>query len=406
MVDKGIACHRRLGRGAGLVVATLLVAVAGCSALAPSAGSEPSPALPALSATGQWTGLQWRDVTASAAGFFSGRATLVGVFPPEFDPAGIVAWSGGVALIGGGDRSVWTSKDGLSWSPSPGAPNYAGLISWNGMLVAGGFVNNQQGLWTSTDANVWHKAPIRFDTVGCQQGGECLGLAAGPEGILAVTTERRISLMDPGTPWLSTDGVSWTPHPLPEDANQVSVHAFQDGFIAAGSVPLAGAAPGNFVPRAWRSVDGIRWTVYRAVRPGGTTNDQWPYWGISGPWSIMEGSLGADDGGIHSTDGETWVEDSEYVPGSQLVSDGTRIIAAQTWLSRFFLSEGDGRWRELEQGGEIGQLPSGGHVYMLPGGLLWVTKDRVFFGEALSGIHPSGSLAPVTPSPTPWPGPS
>jgi hypothetical protein len=399
MVDKGIVCYRRLGRGAGLLVATLLAGVAACSALAPRVGSEPSPAVPAQSATGQWTGLQWRDVTVPAGGFFRGRAPLVGVFPP--DPAGIVAWRGGVAMVGGDDRSVWTSKDGLSWSPSPGAPKYAGLVGWNGMLVAGGFVNNQQGLWTSTDANVWHKAPIRFDTVGCGQGGECLGLAAGPKGILAVTTEGRVGLMDPGTPWLSTDGVSWTPHPFPQDANQVSVHAFRDGFIAVGSVPLAGAALGNFVPRAWRSVDGIRWSVYRAVRPGVTTNDQWPYWGLNDPWSIVEGSLGVEDGGIHSTDGETWVEDSEYVPGSQLVSDGTRIVAAQTWLSRFFLSEGDGRWRELEQGGDIGQLPSGGHVYMLPRGLLWVTKDRIFLGEALSGIHPNGSLAPVTPSPTP-----
>ena len=404
-VGKEICGGRRLGRAVGLVVATLLVGVAGCSASATSKGPILSPAVPTDSATGQWTGLEWRDVTASAGGFFSHRAPVVGS-ALGYDPAGIVVWNGGVAMIGGSDRSVWTSKDGLSWSPSPGAPKYAGLIGWNGMLVAGGFVDHEPGLWTSTDANVWHKAPIRFDTAGCEQVGECIGLTAGPRGILAVTTEGRISLMDPGTPWLSTDGVTWTPHPLPEDTDQVSVHAFRDGFIAAGSVPLAGAAPGTFVPKAWRSPDGVRWSAYRAVRPGVTTDDRWPYWGLSGPWNIMEGLLGADDGGIHSTDGETWEADTAYFPGSRLVSDGTRIIAAQTWLSRFFLSEGDGHWRELEQGGDIAQLPPGGQTYILPRGLLWVTKDRVFYGEALSGVHPSGSLNPVTPSPTPWPGPS
>ena len=404
MLVRGIAGRTRLRQVAGLATAALLV-VAGCAPSSVSNRPSPSVAPPTHSGNGQWTGLQWRDVTATARDFFSHRAPPVQYL--QYDPAGIVVWRGGMAMIGGVDRSVWISPDGLTWTKSPGAPAYAGLVGWNGTLAAGGFVNDEPGLWTSSDAVTWRKAPIRFDVSGCEQVGECLGLAAGPQGIIGVTTEGRISLMDPGTPYLSTDGVTWTSRPLPEDANQVAVNAFMNGFIAAGSVPLAGASPGSFAPRAWRSPDGVHWTVYHAVRPGGTTNDQWPYWGLSGPWTIEEGPLGAEDQWMHSIDGVTWEEDTEFIEGgAQMVSDGARIIGAQTWLSRFFLSEGDGHWRELEQGGDIAQLPAGGHAYLLPTGLLWVAGERVFFGQALSGVHPSGSLAMPTPSPTPWPGPS
>jgi hypothetical protein len=391
---------------AGLVSVVLLVVAAGCAASSVSHSPLPSPAPATHSENGQWTGLQWREVTRTEGDFFSHRAPPVAVPMPGYDPAEIVVWNGGVAMIGGDDRSVWTSKDGLSWLPSPGSPNYAGLVSWNGMLLAGGFVNDRPGLWTSTDASAWQQAPIRFDVYGCQQAGVCLGLATGRKGILAVTTEGRLGLMDPGTPYLSTDGVTWTPYPLPEDANSVAVHSFFGGFLATGSVPVPGQAAGAMVPRVWLSSDGIHWSVYRAVRPGGTTNDQWPYWGLMDPWPIVEGPRGAYSCWMSSPDGTTWREDYGVPYDQQALSDGARIIVAQTWLARFYLTEGDGNWFELEQGGDIGQLPAGGRAYLLPNGLLWVAGERVFFGEALSGVHPSGSLVPWTPSPTPWPGPS
>jgi hypothetical protein len=400
---------RRLsGRATVLLVASFLVA--GCAGSATSTGASPvaplSPSVgPLVTNGGQWTGLQWRDVTATAGDFFGHRAPPVQNYGP-YDPAKIVVCSGGVAMIGGPDRSVWTSPDGLTWTKSPRGPAYAGPIGWNGMLAAGRLGGDAGSPWASTDALTWRKAPIRFNTEGCQQVGECIGLTAGPQGIIAVNTEGRMSVMDPGTPYLSTDGVTWTPRPLPEDANEVAVHAFMGGFIAAGSVHLAGSPAGSFVPRVWRSPDGINWTAYRASRPG-VANDQWPYWGLSGSWPIVEGPLGAEDDWIHTTDGVTWTEDTEFVEGgAQMVSDGARIIGAQTWLSRFYLSEGDGRWRELEQGGDIGRLPAGGYAFLLPNGLIWVAGERVFFGRALAGTHPSGSLVPWLPSPTPWPGPS
>ena len=403
------SCRRIIRLIIGALAMALVVGVTGCASSAGpgvgESGSRPVSPGPA-GAGGQWTGLQWRDVTATAGDFFSHRAPPGQYFGP-FDPARIVAWSGGVAMIGGPDRSVWVSKDGLTWVKSPGSPAYAGLVGWNGMLVAGGFVDDEDGLWTSSDAMTWRKAPIRFDTAGCGQVGECMGLTAGRQGIVAVTTQGRPVLMDPGTPYLSTDGIHWTPSPLPEDANQVAVHAFMGGYMAGGSVPLAGAPPGSFVPKAWRSIDGINWSVYRAARPGGTADDQWLYWGLSGPWPIEEGPLGAEEFGIHTKDGVTWVEDAQFIEGgAQTASDGARIIGAQTWLSRFYLSEGDGQWRELEQGGDIGHLPVGGRAYLLPNGLLWVVGGRAFFGEALVGARPSGSLAMPTPSPTPWSGPS
>ena len=60
---------------------------------------------------GQWTGLEWHDITASAGGIFIDRAPwLEGSRMDE-----VVSWRGGFALVGGDDR-LWTSKDGMTWT--------------------------------------------------------------------------------------------------------------------------------------------------------------------------------------------------------------------------------------------------------------------------------------------------
>jgi hypothetical protein len=404
MADRGRARRRRLARLFGVASVALLVVAAGCAATSasPSPSPAPSPVPPTHSGGGQWTGLQWREVTAVAGEFFSHREPPYG--QTQCDPAEIVVWSGGLAMIGGDDRSVWVSKDGLRWIPSPGSPQYAGLISWNGMLIAGGFADGGDGLWTSTDASIWHQAPIPFDFNGCQQSGVCYGLAVGRPGIMAVTIKGGPEVIDPGIPYLSTDGVTWNPAPLPDEATDVRVERFFDGFIAFGGVASSPSDPFTRIGRSWVSGDGLHWSRYVPAVP--TPLDGLGPWDAVTPWDLQAGPAGWDNGEVRSTDGLTWTLDTMYFPGAQWLSDGDRIVAAQTWLARFYLSEGDGTWVELEQGGDIGQLPAGGRAYLLPDGLLWVAGERVFFGEALSGVHPSGSLVPWTPSPTPWPGPT
>lgn len=388
--------------GAVALIAVVALAVSATGFLGHGGQDAPDSVPPHSTGTGQWTGLQWRDVTGSAGDFFRHRSPPV----QGGDLAGIVFWRDGVAMVGGGDRTVWTSHDGLTWTKSPGAPRYAGLVSWNGMLVAGGIGGDQavSGLWTSSDAIVWHQAPIHFDTRGCQQRGACSGLATGALGILAVATEGRLSVIDPGVPYLSTDGVHWSASPVPEEASEVTVCHLYDGFLAYGFVPESADHPFDLIGRSWQSSDGLQWSLYEPTVPS-------PVEGLR-PWDAVHpcgdqyGPLGGDNGALRSSDGETWALDTETPAGAELVSDGGRIVAVQIWLSRFYLSEGDGHWRELEQGGGIGQLPAGGRAYLLPNGLLWATEGRVFFGQALSGVRPSGSLVPWTPSPTPWPGPS
>ena len=66
------------------------------------------------------------------------------------------------------------------------------------------------------------------------------------------------------------------------------------------------------------------------------------------------------------------------------------------------MSEGDGHWTLLNEGGDVGNLPSDGEMLIEPKGILWISGNKVYFGEGLSGVEPKGSIGPpVSPSPDP-----
>jgi len=72
----------------------------------------------------------------------------------------------------------------------------------------------------------------------------------------------------------------------------------------------------------------------------------------------------------------------------------------------FYLSEGDGKWRLLQQGGDVGSLTADGQMMLLPNGVLWIGGNRVYFGEGLYGLAPQGSIGPPTTASPATPGDS
>jgi hypothetical protein len=407
----------------GAIAAVVVVAVATAGLLLSQRGPDTpttsgSTVTPGEAATwtltphpgaGQWTGLEWHDITASAGGIFLDKAPwLEGSRMDE-----VVAWRGGFALIGGDDR-LWTSKDGLAWTRASGAPQYSGIVGLNGILLAGGegIDGFGTGLWISGDAVTWQKValPHSFYSVGCEKV-TCSGLAVSSKGVVAVATAGQPNdSLDPSILYFSADGTTWSQANLPEEASDVAVHSFIGGFVATGMVADPGDPPGGRHQRAWKSTDGLNWIAYEPKLPQPfIAGDVWRGWHTLQPWDMQFGPLGADNGDLHSSDGVNWAVDSEprgWWDQGQAVSDGNRIVFAEEWVARFYLGEGDGRWRELEQGGDIGNLPGGGYALLLPNGLLWVGGGRVYFGQALAGVAPRGSVALPTPTPSPWPGPS
>ena len=416
MVPSGRRSRRRssiphLG-AVGAIAAVMVVAVAAAGLLISQRGHDTA-TTPGATVTrgeaatwtlgphpgeGQWTGLEWHDITASAGGIFIDRAPwLEGSRMDE-----VVSWRGGFALVGGDDR-LWTSKDGLTWTRASWAPQFAGIVGLNGSLLAGGegIDGSGPGLWISGDAVTWQKVPIphSFYSVGCEKVA-CAGLAVSSKGVVAVATAGQPNdSLDPSILYFSADGTTWSRANLPERAVEVAVRSFFGGFVAIGMVANPGGPPGKLHQHVWRSADGLTWTAYEPTMPGSY---------VANAWDMQFGPLGADNGAVHSADGVDWAFDTETLGSGevQAVSDGTRIVFALQWVSRFYLGEGDGHWRELQQGGDIGNLPGGGYAVLLSNGLLWIGGGRVYFGQALSRVAPRGSLVLPTPTLTPWPGPS
>jgi hypothetical protein len=285
------------------------------------------------------------------------------------------------------------------------------LATLGGDIIAGGQAINGSGsgLWLTSDAVTWNPVTVPFELASVS------GLAGSSSGVVVVTTAPNSG--DPRGPssiYFSADARAWTQTTLPADlasARTVNVNPFLGGFVATGLVSDPNGSTtytsgtgdeSHYSERAWISHDGLTWSTYDPVLPPTNVSSNVP------PWTWMPvGRLGAGNGLIHSTDGGvTWLADSDSFPGllsgQSIAWDGNRIVMSAGSGARFYLSEGDGHWRDLQQGGDVGSLPADGQVLLLPNGVLWVAGERVYFGQALSGISPQGSLGwPTTASPGP-----
>lgn len=378
---------------AGLLVATRGPATTASWTLLPDAGQ------------GQWTGLEWHDITSTAGGLARSQS-----FTTATAGSGVVQWRGGYATMGG-DFKLWLSTDGITWRSSSGGPTFPAAVAIGDDLLVAGMASDgsQTGLWLTRDGVAWAPVSAPFDV------STVSGLVSGEPGVVAVTTNQTVDPPGPSKIYLTTDARTWTPASLPADlasAYQVTVSRFIDGFIAVGLVSDPNGAEGyssgtgaerHYSYRSWRSRDGLTWTAYDPALPAAAVSSNVP------PWALMQlGKVGAGNGLIHSTDGgATWLLDDDSFPGSlsgdQTASDGSRIIMAAESGAVFYLSEGDGHWTQLQQGGDVGSLPADGQLLLLPNGVLWIAADRVYFGQGLAGVAPEGSLGPPT---TPSPGPT
>jgi hypothetical protein len=357
--------------------------------------------------SGEWTAIEWHDVSSGFPGMNAGKALSSG---PGF--ASSIHWSNGYALIS--DQALWwLSQDGLDWHPALNIPQGAWVGSVGGqLLVLNGLPG--PGSWLTADGEKLTPVEVPFDL------GSVSSVVSGKPGLVVTTSPAadpsQPEPAGPTTVYVSRDGVGWTQAVLPSDLAQargVSVRAFIDGFIASGDVEdpngsseygsQSGGGPTltwRYSEYAWYSPDGLTWSKYD---PQGWSFSQ------PGSWATMAvGRLGAANGDIHSTDGgRSWSKDTN-APWShsdgraQMVSDGNRIVYAVDGGGRIYLSEGDGQWTLLKQGGDVGNLPSDGEMLIEPKGILWISGNKVYFGEGLSGVEPNGSMgAPVSPSPDP-----
>ncbi len=404
----GRVVPRGLGRRPALVASAALAAVATLALVGglvlpmrgPAAAATWTPR--ADTGSGEWTALEWHDITTRTNGMFTETPWWLS----GWGVPGIVRYRGGLTLTGS-DMRLWLSKDGLTWTRSSASPQWSWAVALGDELLVQGEATPGESskLWLSADGEELRPVSVPFDL------GLLSGLTSGHGGVVAVTNPRDTSsegVMPPGPPtiYFTTDARTWTQASLPADlavARGVSVAPFIDGFVASGQI--ADPIGSRFISddkghtwrssdRSWISRDGLNWSVYdRGDRVGSGMN-----------W----GRLGAGDGDVYSTDGgKTWLPDSQLIPqwpvGSyQLVSDGTRMVMATGGGVHFYLSEGDGTWVQLEQGGDVGNLPSEGVMLIEPAGVLWISGSHVYFGEGLSRIAPIGSMGPpVTPSPGP-----
>jgi hypothetical protein len=402
---RGWSGRRRVWALASLA-AVLVIAVSAAGLLVGTRGPQAAATLPLRTDVGQgeWTGLEWHDITATAQGISSTEQWYVGGNP-------LVAWRGGFAMLGG-DMNVWLSKDGLTWTRAAGAPRYAGMVAVGPYLLAWGATTDASGAFTGS--GLWRTVDgVTWTSVSMPSAVTPVGLAGSSSGAVIWSTPSDVGQpAGPSQIYLCADAATWTRATLPADlaaAIDVQVSPFLDGFVAMGDVPDPNGNIGKstdsgpetkYSERSWISRDGLTWTSYQPTLLASDSDQPWT--------NMQEGRLGAGDGRIHSTDGGvTWSRDRVQLPdsmvGYQLVSDGDRIVMAAGGGGQFYLSEGDGNWIQLEQGGDVGSLPSDGRIMLLPNGVLWIGGGRVYFGQALSGIAPEGSLGPPT---SPSPGPS
>jgi hypothetical protein len=137
------------------------------------------------------------------------------------------------------NAAVWTSVDGVIWSRVPhdetvfgsgddgiGTPAMLDVTVGGPGLVAVGVNRGEVPVWTSIDGITWTPVPTDWRVF---DGGEITSVNVGDPGLVAVGRGL----------YESADGITWTPTYLPDSEGHEeleSVAVGGPGFVAVGSV--------------------------------------------------------------------------------------------------------------------------------------------------------------------------
>jgi serine/threonine protein kinase len=199
------------------------------------------------------------------------------------------------------DAAVWTSPDGLRWTPvldedlqGDGGQHVWAVHVAGGRLIAVGFEYATDGsydgaIWTSPDGLDWSRAdPAMFDETGHQL---IKGIVGGTRGLplVAVGCEDDTQRCDiagqesDAAVWTSDDGERWT-KAEPEDEwlvgpgvqTMYGISRQGETFIAVGART---AETGDLDGAVWTSADGESWAfqhrpTFKVRELGGSPDDQ------------------------------------------------------------------------------------------------------------------------------------
>ena len=410
-----------------ILLGVAALTLAGCSAAAQPARSQPatglttaaptasavgsvappaptvSPAVSAgASASASWSGLDWAEPAALPLG-----ANI-------YD---LIAWQGAYVAVGdvfGADgtaqAAAWTSPDLRTWTQTllEAAPNgeasIARVVEVGGRLLGVGYsglANCDEpagegppcdavlvGLWTSEDGTHWTKeaTPSTFD------GAKTMAVVSSGDEV-ALVGYRGWNDM---AVWRSADGVTWRADAVP--ASFADAHPIGLAAVGASGLILTGRSgghepnfdtneAGDWTPAAWWW-DGAAWqaaTVTGAETALGDEVGQ-PYVGRDG--IVAPGSL---DGtfGWTTVDGRVW-SPVPQPPGdlvSPWASDGVQVVGRTSAAApgeSFALSTEGRTWTALVPTGATQQAPgwdaesspTAVSAFLVPAGLVIIGSDR------------------------------
>jgi hypothetical protein len=325
------------------------------------------------------------SVSLAPAAGWSGLGALQKLPDGPAGVSSVAAWAHGYVAVrnapAGGKIAVWDSPDGRTWTVVPAATftGSSAVVAAAGDSVVLASWNDGNGVWVSADGVNWTPSPMGNPPIGDRP------MVGDGRGMVAVEDDPQYQLVYSGT---GSDTWYTTTLPGASVDNVQSVALSGDRFVAVGKMP--GPDSGMWAPTAWWSKDGSTWTqsiVPDAVGQGFVSI-------AAGRKGFVATSKSVDGGGTatlwSSPDGATWRKlgsSSPLGPDAILAGDGTHIlgcdvvgVALSCWSSL------DGEvWTSLPLQGDTSQLIAAGtslRVFPLRDGVLFVTADGVWFGQA------------------------
>lgn len=297
----------------------------------------------------------------------------------------VAAWAYGYVAVrnapAGGRITVWTSRDGRTWTVAPTATftGSSAVVAAAGDSVVLATWNDGNGVWVSADGSNWTPSPNGNPPIGDRP------MVGDGRGMVAVEDDPQYQLVYSG------NGLgAWHTTTLPGASadNVQSIALSGDRFVAVGRMP--GPDSGTWVPTAWWSKDASTWT--QSIVPDAAGQGFVSI--AAGRNGFVATSKSVDGGGTatlwSSPDGAAWHRVGTSMPlgpDAVFAGDGTHILgcdvvggALSCWSSL------DGEvWTSLPVQGDTSQLVAARtslRVFPLRDGVLFVTADGVWFGQA------------------------